>query len=97
MPGARRVIAGPGAALREPVFVADDFLPAELAVSMRGYIKAHFADPGERRADTHQVWNYWFVPELYTYLRTTPERIIRRVDRVMHEDPPPTRVGNAAG
>jgi len=67
--------------LRSPILVADDFPPLESAEAMRQDIDTHFADPGAHRAATHQVWNYWFVPELYTYLRTTPEKIIRR-DRV---------------
>jgi len=59
-----------------PFLVVDDFLPEALAQAMRRDIDAHFAKPGAHRADTHQVWNYWFVPELYTYLRTTPEKVI---------------------
>jgi len=43
---------------------------------MRRDIDAHFANPHAHREDIHQVWNYWFVPELYTYLRTRPEKII---------------------
>jgi hypothetical protein len=68
--------------LRSHVLVADGFLPAELAEAMRQDIEAHFADPLFHQAETHQVWNYWFVPELYTYLRTTPEKVINpdRVD-----------------
>jgi len=76
-----RAITSAGLPSRSPILVADDFLPLELAVGMRQDIDTHFADPGAHRAATHQVWNYWFVPELYTYLRTTPEKIIRR-DRV---------------
>ena len=41
-------------------------------------IDAHFANPGEHRAATHQVWNYWHVPGSYTYLRTSPEKVIAR-------------------
>jgi len=67
--------------LRTPLVIVDDFLPPELAIAMREDIDAHFAEPGAHRAETHQVWNYWFVPELYAYLRTTPEKVIRR-DRV---------------
>jgi hypothetical protein len=66
------------APLRAPVVVADGFLPPELAAAMRGEIDAHFDAPNRHRAETHQVWNYWFVPELYTYLRTTPEKLIGR-------------------
>jgi Rps23 Pro-64 3,4-dihydroxylase Tpa1-like proline 4-hydroxylase len=61
-----------------PVAVVDDFLPAELAAAMRADIDAHFAHPDRHRGETHQVWNYWFVPELYTYLRTNPEKVIAR-------------------
>ena len=81
MPRATRVNAGPAAPLHAGVVVVDDFLPAELAAAMRADIDGHFAEPFRHRADTHQVWNYWFVPGLYTYLRTSPEKVIRR-DRV---------------
>jgi hypothetical protein len=78
MSGMTEVFADGDVPLRAPVLIADDFLPAELAAAMRADIDAHFAEPGNHRADTHQVWNYWFVPELYTYLRTSPEKVIRR-------------------
>lgn len=69
----------PGVApVRAGILVADDFLPPDLADAMRQDIEAHFARPMAHRADTHQVWNYWFVPELYTYLRTNPEKVIAR-------------------
>ncbi len=61
-----------------PYAIVDDFLPAALAESMRQDIDGHFGKPGTHRAETHQVWNYWFVPELYTYLRTTPEKVIQQ-------------------
>jgi hypothetical protein len=64
-----------------PIWVVDDFVSAELAAEMRRDIDAHFAEPGAHRAEIHQVWNYWHVPELYTYLRTAPEKVIGR-DRV---------------
>jgi len=69
--------------LTGPYVVVDDFLPADLAAAMRGDIDRHFSEPGAHRPESHQVWNYWFVPELYAYLRTTPEKIIERplVDR----------------
>ena len=81
MSDADPVTAASGVSFRTPLVIVDDFLPRELAMAMREDIDAHFAKPGAHRADTHQVWNYWFVPELYTYLRTTPEKVIRR-DRV---------------
>ena len=63
---------------RAGILVADNFLPAELAEAMRRDVEAHFANPMSQPADAHQVWNYWFVPQLYTYLRTTPEKVIER-------------------
>ena len=42
---------------------------------MRGAIDHHFDDPGNHGAG-HHVWNYWYVPGLYAYLRALPERII---------------------
>jgi hypothetical protein len=67
--------------------VVDNFLPRELAASMRADIDAHFSAPFQQRADTHQVWNYWFVPQTYTYLRTQPEKVIQRarVERFMSQ------------
>jgi Rps23 Pro-64 3,4-dihydroxylase Tpa1-like proline 4-hydroxylase len=67
--------AGP---LRAPHMEVDDFLPVRLAEEMREGIDAHFAEPHQHRPDVHQVWNYWYVPDLYTYLRTMPEKIIAR-------------------
>lgn len=64
------------AAPTAPLIVVDGFLPPDLALAMRRDIDAHFATPDEHCAETHQVWNYWFVPDSYTYLRTAPENII---------------------
>ena len=64
-----------------PLIVIDGFLPVDLALQMRRDIDEHFANPHLHRAETHQVWNYWFVPELYTYLRASPEKVIGH-DRV---------------
>jgi len=65
VPGASQdgTVAGLGPA---PAAVFDDFLPKDLAEAMRADIDAHFAKPEAHRPDTHQVWNYWFVPESYT-------------------------------
>jgi hypothetical protein len=53
---------------------------------MRADIDAHFANPGAHQAATHQVWNYWFVPDLYAYLRTQPEKVIAEARvREFHE------------
>lgn len=81
MYGSLQVSGHSGAPIHAPILVADGFLPHELAIAMRQDIEAHFAEPGKQRADTHQVWNYWFVPELHAYLQTSPEKVIRR-DRV---------------
>jgi len=79
--GSQRVVAADAS-----MIVVDDFLPGELAGALRADIDAHFANPGAHHPDTHQVWNYWFVPELYTYLRTTPEKVIARERAVAFHD-----------
>ena len=76
-------IAEPLPAIRERLLVIDDFLPAELAEAMRADIDAHFANPQQHKPETHQVWNYWFVRDLYTYLRTTPEKVIESVEKCL--------------
>lgn len=68
----------PEATATQPILVVDGFLPGRLAMAMRRDIDAHFANPSAHGRETHQVWNYWFVPELYTYLRTDAERVIGR-------------------
>lgn len=62
--------------LREPHAAVDNFLPEGDALALRGHVERHFAEPHKHRRETHQVWNYWYVPGLYTYLRTSPERVI---------------------
>jgi hypothetical protein len=64
--------------LTSGLVVVDNFLPQRLADAMRADIDAHFAHPGAHKPETHQVWNYWFVPGLYAYLRTQPEKLIER-------------------
>jgi hypothetical protein len=61
---------------RAPHAHVDNFLPDELARGMREAIDRHFADPYKQNAAQHQVWNYWYVPDMYTFLRTAPERVI---------------------
>lgn len=61
-----------------PYLILDDFLPRDEAVAMRRQINAHFAEPHRHTPDRHQIWNYWHVPGLYTYLRTLPEKVIER-------------------
>jgi Rps23 Pro-64 3,4-dihydroxylase Tpa1-like proline 4-hydroxylase len=60
-----------------PYLVVDNFMPLDVAEAMRADIDSHFTSPHLHRAETHQVWNYWFVPGLYTYLRTRPDKVIR--------------------
>jgi hypothetical protein len=69
----------------EALMIVDNFLPREFAAAMRADIDSHFAAPYKHRPDTHQVWNFWFVPQTYTYLRTQPEKVIQRasVERFM--------------
>jgi hypothetical protein len=55
--------------------VVPDFLPR--AEKLRECIERHLANPS-RHGPEHQVWNYWHVPGIYTYLRTNPERIIEK-------------------
>ena len=71
--------------LRSPHVTCDDFLPNDLATAMRQDIDNHFARPGAHLPETHQVWNYWHIPELYTYLRTNCDKIIEhaRMQRFM--------------
>ena len=54
--------------------VVPDFFAG--APAMRAAIDAHFGDPGAHGPDTHQIWNYWHVPDMYTYLRTLPRKVI---------------------
>jgi hypothetical protein len=65
--------------------IVDNFLPREVAAAMRADIDAHFSAPYKHRPDTHQVWNFWFVPQAYSYFRTQPEKVIQRasVERFM--------------
>lgn len=70
--------AGPEQVVDTPHLVIDNFLPADLAWAMRRDIEEHFAEPYRQSPETHQVWTYWFVPGLYTYLKTSPEKIFRQ-------------------
>jgi Rps23 Pro-64 3,4-dihydroxylase Tpa1-like proline 4-hydroxylase len=78
MPRTRRADSPSSREADAPIVVVDDFLPEHLAMAMRREIDAHFAHPEAHRGETHQVWNYWFIPELYAYLRTDAERVIGR-------------------
>src|SRR5579864_574476 len=78
MSGTGSTSSDAASAVTAPLIVIDGFLPPDLALAMRRDIDAHFAEPEQHRAETHQVWNYWFVPDSYTYLRTAPEKVIDR-------------------
>jgi hypothetical protein len=51
--------------------VADFF---DGANELRAAFEAHFRRV-EKQSSDHQVWNYWYVPEAFTYLRTYSESI----------------------
>ena len=63
---------------REPALVVDDFLPTEVALEMRRKVEQHFRDPYTHKPQSHMTWNYWFVPDMYTYLRTELKAILGR-------------------
>jgi hypothetical protein len=63
--------------ISEPFIVIDDFLSVDAAKAMRADIEAHFSNPSNHHKDSHQIWNYWHVPDQYMYLRTTAENVIR--------------------
>jgi Rps23 Pro-64 3,4-dihydroxylase Tpa1-like proline 4-hydroxylase len=77
MSGTRQVNTPSAREADDPIIIVDDFLPEPLAMAMRRDIDAHFAHPEAHRGETHQVWNYWFIPELYAYLRTDAGRVIQ--------------------
>ncbi len=54
--------------------VVDEFMPDADAAAMRAAIEAHFANPARHLPATHMVWNYWYVPGLYTYCAPSPTR-----------------------
>ena len=64
--------------LRESYLTVDGFLAPAEAQAIRAGFEGHFAEPQGHRPDTHQLWNYWYVPGLYTYLRTNPEKVVPR-------------------
>jgi hypothetical protein len=55
-------------------FVVKDFFSE--AHQMRASIDQHFGTPDEHYPEAHQIWNYWYVPQYYTYMRTTPGKLI---------------------
>jgi hypothetical protein len=69
--------AGSAEPFRAPHAFVDNFLPEEMARQMRAAIDRHFAKPYKQTAE-HQIWNYWYVPDMYTFLRTAPDKVIGR-------------------
>jgi hypothetical protein len=61
-----------------PYIVVDGFLPAPTAARMRRQAEFHLGDAYGHSPATHSNWDYWYVPNQYTYLRTLPEQIIGR-------------------
>jgi hypothetical protein len=59
--------------MQNPYLVVEQFFDG--ADELRSAFEAHFNDP-RTHGPPHQVWNYWYVPESYTYLRTNPGRIM---------------------
>jgi hypothetical protein len=45
------------------------------ANELRAAFEGHFQNP-HAHSSPHQVWNYWYVPDAYTYLRTEPGKIL---------------------
>jgi hypothetical protein len=45
------------------------------AIELRTAFESHFHNP-QAHAREHQVWNYWYVPDAYTYLKTDPTKVI---------------------
>jgi hypothetical protein len=64
--------------IETPFVTFDDFLPLADAEAMRAAAEAHFQEPYKHRPETHNVWNYWYVPGIYTYLRARPESVLGR-------------------
>jgi hypothetical protein len=69
---------GAGESLTAPILIVDGFMPPDIAKAMRTDVEAHFSNAASHRPETHNVWDYWYVPGLYTYLRTQPERVVAR-------------------
>jgi hypothetical protein len=59
--------------MQQPYVVVEQFFDG--ADEVRAAFEAHFAD-SHKHTPQHQVWNYWYIPELYTYLRSSPSRLM---------------------
>jgi hypothetical protein len=61
---------------RAPYVVVEDFMPSAVALEMRATAEMHLGNPYQHSMKTHANWDYWYVPGLYTYLRTDPENVL---------------------
>ncbi len=57
------------------------------ARAARAALDEHFGSPQTQHLETHAVWNYWYSPPLYTYLRADPAKVLgsELVDRFVAE------------
>ncbi len=62
--------------MRERSIVVPDFF--DQAEPMREDFDRHFASPHGQSSQVHQVWNYWYVPGVYTYMRTLPHKVLQQ-------------------
>lgn len=60
----------------KPFATVENFLPSGEAEALRRAAEAHFLHPYQHTPETHFVWDYWYVPGIYTYLRARPERVL---------------------
>ena len=51
-------------------------MPSAVALEMRATAEMHLGNPYQHSMKTHANWDYWYVPGLYTYLRTDPEKVL---------------------
>jgi hypothetical protein len=61
--------------MKDGYVVVEQFFDA--AADLRAAFEGHFRDP-QAHAGDHQVWNYWYVPDTYTYLKTDPLKVLPR-------------------
>lgn len=59
---------------RDAYFIEEEFF--DEAGAMRHAVEQHFGNPERHERETHEVWNYWYYPGLYTYMRSDPYRVI---------------------
>jgi hypothetical protein len=60
--------------LQSRYLIVENFF--DKAEELRSLFDRHFSTPYERTGGSHQIWDYWHVPELYTYLKTDLKRVI---------------------